>query len=101
MTCYQKITCPTCGNTEIKKSGRNAQGVQRYRCWQADCPIQTFMLSYRCKAYEPGVKEQAVELALNGSGIRETARVLKINKRTVISTLKKSHEPRSGESSLC
>ena len=47
------------------------------------------MLSYRYKAYKPGVKTQAVEMALNGSGIRDTARVLKINKGTVISALKK------------
>ena len=49
------------------------------------------MLSYRYKAYEPGLKEQAVAMALNGSGIRDTARVLKINKNTIISTLKKKH----------
>jgi transposase-like protein len=42
------------------------------------------------KACEPGVKEQIVEMSINGSGIRDTARVLKINKNTVISTLKKS-----------
>jgi len=29
-------------------------------------------------------------MAINGSGIRDTARVLKINKNTVINTLKKS-----------
>ena len=91
MTCYQEVRCPTCGSTDIKKSGRNGHGVQRYRCWQAACPTQTFMLSYRYKAYEPGLKEQAVAMALNGSGIRDTARVLKINKNTIISTLKKKH----------
>ncbi|MCB1717373.1 MAG: hypothetical protein KDK05_19790 [Candidatus Competibacteraceae bacterium] len=89
MTCSQKIICPTCGNTDIKKSGRNAQGMQRYRCWNPACATQTFMLSYRYKAYEPGVKTQAIEMALNGRGIRDTARVLKINKGTVISALKK------------
>jgi len=47
------------------------------------------MLAYRYKAYNPGIKEQIVEMAINGSGIRDTARVLKINKNTVISTLKK------------
>jgi IS1 family transposase len=47
------------------------------------------MLDYRYKAYEQGIKEQVVDMAINGSGIRDTARVLKINKNTVISTLKK------------
>lgn len=48
------------------------------------------MLTYRYKACEPGIKEQVLDMAINGSGIRDTARVLKINKNTVISTLKKS-----------
>jgi len=48
------------------------------------------MLKYRYRAYEQGIKEQIVEMAINGSGIRDTARVLNINKNTVISTLKKS-----------
>ena len=56
------------------------------------------MLSYRYKAYEPGVKTQAVEMAFNGSGIRDTARVLKINKGTVISALKKSAPTRDRQS---
>lgn len=47
------------------------------------------MLEYRYKAYEPGVKKQAIDMAINGSGIRDTARVLKINKNTLISALKK------------
>ena len=91
MTCYPKITCSTYSNPDIKKSEHNAQGVQCYRCWNPAYATQTFMLSYRYKAYEPGVKTQAVEMALNGSGIRATARVLKINNRqnslTSINTL--------------
>ncbi len=47
------------------------------------------MLAYRYKAFEPGITERIVEMAINSSGIRETARVLKINKNTVINTLKK------------
>jgi insertion element IS1 protein InsB len=35
------------------------------------------------------VKQQIVDMALNGSGIRDTARVLRISPTTVISTLKK------------
>ena len=46
------------------------------------------MLKYRYKAYVKGTKEQAVDIAINGSGIRDTSRVLGISKSTVISTLK-------------
>lgn len=88
---YQEITCPNCGGDEIMKSGRSANGTQRYRCQTPACETKTFMLEYRYRAYQPGIKEQAVEMAINGSGIRDTARVLQINKNTVISTLKKAN----------
>ena len=55
------------------------------------------MLNYRYRAYEPGIKAQVIEMAINSSGIRDTARVLKINKNTVISTLKKSLRPSAVE----
>jgi len=47
------------------------------------------MQEYCYKAYEPGIKKQIIDMAINGSGIRDTARVLNINKNTVIDTLKK------------
>jgi len=100
MACYQQISCPKCGNNKIIKAGKSAQGVQRYRCQHDDCETKTFMLEYRYRAYVPGVKEQLVDMAINGSGIRDTARVLKINKNTVINTLKKRKMPRSIKSSL-
>ena len=50
---------------------------------------KTFMLEYRYKTYEPSVKEKVVDMAINGSGIRDTSRVLGISKTTVIKTLKK------------
>jgi transposase-like protein len=93
MTCYQEVTCPNCGSHNIAKSGWSTGGVQRYRCQQPDCSTKTFMLDYCYKAYEPGIKEQIVEMAINGSGIRDTARVLNINKNTVINTLKKKRIP--------
>ena len=37
----------------------------------------------------PDVKRQIVDMALNASGIRDTARVLKISPTTVLSELKK------------
>lgn len=88
MTCYQKITCPLCDSNHITQAGRNAHGEQRYRCQEPDCLTQTFMLKYRYRAYEPGIKEKVIDMAINGSGIRDTGRVLKIDKNTVINTLK-------------
>ncbi len=95
MTQYQKITCPDCGSDTIKKAGLSARGTQRYCCQNPDCSKKTFMLEYRYRAYEPGVKEQLVDMAINGSGVRDTARVLKISKTTVMDTLKKSLQPGS------
>ena len=90
MTCCQETTCPNCSSLNITKSGMSANGIQRYRCQHPDCPAKTFMLKHGYKAYGPGIKGQAVDMAINSSGIRDTARVLKINKNTVISTLKKA-----------
>ena len=51
------------------------------------------MMTTRYRAYQAGINEQVVEMAINGSGIRDTARVLKIDKNTIISTLKKANNP--------
>ncbi len=92
MTCYQEVTCPAYGsNNIIMKSGRSVRDIQRYCCQQQDCSTKTFMQEYRYKAYEPGIKEKIVDMAINSSGIRDTVRVLKINKNTVIRTLKKNN----------
>ena len=40
-------------------------------------------------AYQFGIKKKVLDMAINDRGIRDTARVLGINKKTVISTLKK------------
>ena len=56
------------------KSGTSYRGVQRYRCQTTDCPTNTFMLKYCYKACEFGTKERVVEMAINSSGTRDTAR---------------------------
>lgn len=38
----------------------------------------------------PAVKEQIVEMSLNGSGIRDISRILQVSTRTVIGELKKN-----------
>jgi len=78
MTCYQKIICPNYGSDKIMKSGWNALGtlalpLPKYS-QNINCITKTFMLKYRYRAYEQGIKEQVVEMAINGSGIRDTAK---------------------------
>ena len=81
------VSCRYCGNQDaVRRKGLSTNGNQRYK-WE-DCK-RSFQLLYTHKAHEPGIKEKVVDMALNGSGIRDTARVLKINMNTVMSTLKK------------
>ena len=83
------VQCPECGSHEIVKYGRQANGEQRYRCNNLSCTRKIFLVQYHDKGRLPEVKRQIVEMALNGSGIRDTARVLGISPTTVITTLKK------------
>jgi transposase-like protein len=69
--------------------GRQANGEQRYRCNNVDCARRIFLLQYHHTGRLPEVKRQIVDMALNGSGIRDTARVLGVSPMTVMSTLKK------------
>ena len=80
---------PECGSHEIVKYGRQANGEQRYRCNNLSCERRIFLVQYHDKGRVPEVKQQIVEMALNGSGIRDSDRVLKVSPTTVITTRKK------------
>jgi len=83
---YQIVTCKYCNSSEVVRYGTQS-GRSRFRC--KDCR-RIFKTDYVYRAYETGIKEQIVDMAMNGSGIRDTSRVLGVGKNTVISTLKKS-----------
>jgi transposase-like protein len=77
----------------VVKRGKTDTGKQRYRCQKPDCSHQSFLLDPAYKGRLPEVKQQVIELSLNGSGIRATARVLQISPTTVIQELKKRGRP--------
>jgi insertion element IS1 protein InsB len=83
------VRCPDCQSLEVIKAGQQPNGAQRYRCKNSECERTIFLLTYDDKGRQPTVKEQIVEMALNGSGIRDTARVLGISPGTVLNELKK------------
>ena len=88
----QVLHCPYCYGTDIVCHGMTAEGKQRYRC--RECRLgrgRTFLLEYTYAGQSSEVKQQIVEMALNASGIRDTARVLHVSPTTVIKELKKRH----------
>ena len=83
------VQCPECGHREVVKYGRQPNGEHRDRCKQPHCRRRIFLLQYHNTGWVPQVKQQMVEMGLNGSGIRDTARVLGVSPTTVITTRKK------------
>ena len=88
---FEPICCPHCGTNRVVKRGKTAQGKQRYLCQNADCTRTTFILDYSYNGSLPEIKSRIVDMALNGSGVRDTARVLGISPATVIHELKKKN----------
>jgi transposase-like protein len=85
----QVLHCPTCHGTDIVRHGKTPQGKQRYRCRQCPEHGRTFLLGYSYPGQSQHIKEQMVDMAMNASGIRDTARVLHVSPTTVIKELKK------------
>lgn len=83
----EAVVCKHCGRTpQVQRFGKTRGGTQRYRC--GDCR-RTFVAYYTHKACDPAVQNQLTQMAINGSGVRDTARVLHISRNTVSSQLKK------------
>ncbi|NJD84749.1 IS1 family transposase [Candidatus Erwinia dacicola] len=80
------VVCPRCSEThEVIRNGHSGSGAQLYRCNQ--CP-KTFQLSYRYNGAKPEPHQAIVDRAMNSSGCRDTARVLRIILNTVLRHLK-------------
>ena len=92
MTVWIAVKCPFCQSTNVVKNGKSKQGKQRYRCRHKECPRSTFIRDYTHYGYKPEVKQKIIEMAVNASGIRDTARVFSISTHTVIKQLKKKSQ---------
>ena len=90
------MNCPQCESSQVVKMGKSSIGAQRYICRNKDCSVKTFGFPYTYRGANPSVKTQALDTAVNGSGIRDTAGVLKIDPNTVMAQIKKKH-PLSGK----
>src|ERR671927_1157692 len=83
------VRCPHCQSDQIVKRGKTGCGTQRYLCQNPTCTTGSFLLDYRYLGRLPEVKQQIIDMSVNASGVRDTARVLRISTDTVLSELKK------------
>lgn len=81
-----QVQCRYCQSESIYKHGSARSGEPRYRCRSCQ---RSFQLYYHNVGNRDGIPEKIVEMARNGSGVRETSRVLGVSITTVIAHLKK------------
>ena len=89
MAVFIPVLCPDCQSEKIFKHGFS-RGKQRYRCENPECKRRTFILNHAHPGRTKEVQQKIVEMAHNGSGIRDTARVLNVSQTTVMKVLKKN-----------
>lgn len=70
-----EVLCPKCDSAAYRH-GTASSREPRYRCQSCH---HCFQLNDRYEANRPSVAEKIVEMARNGSGVRDTGRVLKIS----------------------
>ena len=97
---HRLVVCPYCRGEQGVKRGKTATGIQRYRCQHEECAHQSLLLDPAYQGRLPEIKQQIIELSLNGSGVRDTARVLQSSTATVMQELKKRADPHVGQYSL-
>ena len=62
---------PYCQSDQVIQGGQTETGKQRYRCQQADCSHCSCVFEPAYHGRLPEIKAQIIDMALNGSGIRE------------------------------
>src|SRR4028118_1238589 len=89
MTVWLAVHCPHYQSSDVKKHGTSSNGKRRYRCLNSECPHSTFSLNLDYPGRKREVKQQIVQMTLNGSGVRDISRVLRVSSATVIQEFKK------------
>ncbi len=89
VVCLTEVSCISCNSTNIRKCGINRHGDQSCLCLNPCGTIKSFMLKYRYKACIPCVQKQVGDMAIHGSGNRDTSRVLQTSKTTTINIIRR------------
>jgi transposase-like protein len=81
---YASVPCPTCHRPDVVKHGKTTDEQQRFLCQNPTGSRHTLLTAYVYKGRWPAIQAQIIDMAMNGRGLRDTARVLPISPTTVI-----------------
>ncbi|HMF58506.1 MAG TPA: IS1 family transposase [Pyrinomonadaceae bacterium] len=82
--CFEEIACPSCASRHLVKNGTTSNRKQKYLC--RACRRQ-FIRDYSYQGCRPEIRSLIVPMTLNGSGVRDITRVLKVCINTVLKVL--------------
>ena len=60
------VRCLHCHSDQVIKGGKTKAGQQRYKCQNTACPHYSFQRDLLYKGRAPAIKEQIVDMSLNG-----------------------------------
>jgi transposase len=83
------VRCPHCQSDQIVKRSKTARRTQRYLCQNTLWSKGSFLLDYGNRGCLPEVTHTIIDMSLNASGARDTARSLHISPNTVLREFKK------------
>lgn len=84
------MKCPNCEKkTHQHKIGKTKAGSQRLRCYFCSC---SYTPEKKVHGYSKGVRQKAIKMYIDGSGLRRTARQLNVHHQTVANWVKEQSE---------
>jgi len=86
---FVAVRCPHCQSDQIVKRGKTARGTQRYLCQNTYCTKGSFLLDCCNHGCLHEAKQTIIDMSLNASRARDTARSFHICPNTVLRELKK------------
>ena len=84
------MKCPKCGEKKHQhKNGKTQAGSQRYRCYACG---QSYTPEKKEQGYGTALRQKAIKMYIDGSGLRRTGRQLGIHHQTVANWIKTQAE---------
>ena len=84
------MKCPKCEKTTKQhKIGYTKAGSQRYRCYHCGC---SYTPEKKAQGYGKALRQKAIKMYIDGSGLRRTGRQLGVHHQTVANWAKEQAE---------